>query len=489
MEHAINWLYQIPSIAAQDMPEYLEQIFSSVDGNMDESMAEMLGWATQIETFSYEMAQSITTANTLPQERESNLDLAHAIQRRSRDMICNLALYAESSPDISLLEPRQLRYFQHGIKAHLALINLMANKGIEGLAEQIHLPDFIFKQYRNVPIGDLNAQEFLDSIIELWEHVYITKQQAAGVNAADAAVDIEAYWKQPDNVRILSQGSETGDTLVEIARDYSVIKELDRRQLLPNTLRVIDFGPWKGSRRLKPLIEMLQNMGKHPVDTVGIDVADVGNDYWPGMDLKKMSFVDAAKDPALISKFNLAKSDWSATSDEYRLNMQLLNIAAYSHCLKNEGILILDTAFPEGPLENPQIYDHIMRLYHHYFPDKPEGMHAFKYQEGQTEAKEFLVLYYEVLIKTLEDAGFDILNFPRNTDDRTALLQQLCNGTLDIISHKTDAFVSPFWDSHGKPRITLVAKKVREPRQSGNVVFMTELAREFGPPGSRQTNT
>ncbi len=95
---------------------------------------------------------------------------------------------------------------------------------------------------------------------------------------------------------------------------------------------------------------------------------------------------------------------------------------------------------------------------------------AWKWETAPGEPQQFLFFHYETLIGLLQDAGFQIENLPTERAARIEYFDRVINNKVDIDSDKQDVYKSPVWRCQGKPRITLVARRVKLPQESDNPV-------------------
>jgi len=466
-ENSLAWIFGQPRLDEEEILKAIDDTFNrqfSTEGVEIALPAEILTWAAEVDTFSADMAETILPPEQRNEENvELVLSIAHAIQRRSRAMVCAFADFTEENPSYLRDHPEEACYFRDGVRAQIILLSIMAHQGLKGLEERLELPPYFFQNYREVHGGRLGSGAVMDSILELWQTVYLGEEYFERMPQV-----IRSFWEGHEE--ILDAGAQTGDTLIEINRDKSIFTRLKADGSLPDEVRVVDFGPWNGKRRLKPLLDFLeQELGVKPVwqgekKALGIDISKVP-DPIEEMDLRQMSFVEASQDPQLIDQFDIAKSDWSASNDEATVKGQIRNFAAYSRLLRKGGILFLDTPFPEGEGS----YDQVLRAYKDLFPEVPEGVFEFGYADV-AKSKRFLNYYYEILMKLLKDAGFEVLNLPASENERTAYFSQVIEGKIDLMSNRENAFSSPIWRAQGRPRITVVARKVKEPGESDNLV-------------------
>lgn len=478
---AMNWLSHIPNLTPDQLIQLTNHQFLDLKEAQPPSavISEYLTWNTQIEAFCFQMA-----ATMFPHEDDPRiiLDMAHVIQKRSRAMIASLGDFLAQNPEETMIHPDSYRFFQDGIKAHIALINLMAYSDGKDVAEQIHLPPYFFQKYREVYAGTPQGEAILHSILELWQETYIQKQRLGG-EAATIPADIKAYWKQHEST--LAEGAQTGNTKIEIARKSAILSHLYAGKS-PQTLTYYDLGSWDTKRLTQPAIKYLESLGhtvawNESTQVVAIDVSDVP-DMPPNVHWVQQTFIDAARDPLLVGKAKILSSDWSATSDAADLRLQLLNLVAYNRFLSPDGTLLLDTAFPEGHGS----YDYTLREFKELFPDAPEGVFNFDYKDTNTKSKKFMLLYFEFLIKGLEDSGFEIQNLPSDPQERKDYLLSVINNQADLVTDIENPYDRPVWLANGKPRITLVAKKVQEALATNNAPLHKLILETFG--NGDQTN-
>jgi len=443
--------------------------------DLESFLPELFGWITKVEGFSTEMAVSMMEKDQRrPENAEFIFELSVAIQERARVMVAVLVDWLDKETNfvqggfgsLSQDQLEVVRMVRDAGRAQRLLVSFLATKGLDGFAEAVNLPPYFFQEYRKAHLGNPEAGEMMDLILELWEGVYRGKEKARGEDKTVAKV--REFWAR--NESQVTKGEQTGDRATEVARDVAVIERLVAEEKLAEEVSVIDFGCWTGKRRLRPLLNMLRRTGRKISRVVGIDISDVP-DQIPELELNQMEFAEVAHAPGLESRFHLAKCDWSAANDAAAITEQLLNFAGFSRSLRRGGVFILDTAFPEGKGS----YDQVLRDLKAAYPWLPEGSHLFKYDTTEGDAKIFLLYYYEILTKFFEDAGFEIMNLPKGWEKRRAYFQAAIAGEADISKGKKNPFKCPIWEAKGRPRITIVARKVREVEATRNPVLMLEL--------------
>lgn len=463
----IKWFVRKPAADAAQINKVLESLAQPITPQKIASLPEeFAAWAIALEGFSGDVSETILP----PAERDIHYatktltDLNNAILHRTRRMTLALAKFMETNPDWKV-RTHEMQFYHDGLQAQKALLDLLSLQGFEGLGKAVNLPPFFFQEYRNAHWDTPEAQTVLDSLLETWEVVYTLK--SSGKSLTQHYKEINDFW-QAENAKIASTGEQTGNTAVEVARDEVMMRFLQTEMeagRFPKDIKIIDFGLWNGLRILKPLLANAKRLGFNPEKVFGVDI-NRAPDLLEGVDLYVMPFIEAARHPDLIGQADIGKSDWSASNEVPMVPVHMVNAAAYNLCLKMGAYFKLDTAFPEGQGS----YDEVMRELKKNFPDLPEGSLLFGYQGSDVEPKVFYLYYYEILFKLMEDAGFEITNI-KLQDIKDGKYDAIIKGEVGEDMDYTDLWKTPIWRSRGKPRISIIAKKVREATDTPNIVL------------------
>lgn len=450
--------------------------------NSDPSFMVMqaLAWTIIMEGYGFEISHAMTTSwNKKLTGNEGGeqfaVDLAQTLRTRTREMVCSLAKYYFKMGEIPLKEHRHwtkeegaqvvqnLAYVHDALRSEIILVSALAVQGPEGLKDQLKdLPPNFYKAYRDQYAGLPNAQVFWRAILELWQTAAVEKERAKTEKGPSLAERIVAFQK--NNLQETISGAETADTEIELARFESIINH----EALPEILAMLDSCCGDGLRLTKREVEeILPRNGKRVTRLVGVDVfAGLFPQSYEAMEMRKVLIQNLGLDPELRGQFDIVKGDWSGYSYADGLIPQMAQVISTSMVLREGGIGIIDLPFIEGQGS----YEKEIEAFGAQNPDLPEGMMAWKWKSGAGEPERFMFFHYETLIKLWEDAGFEVVNLPKTREARVAYFQKVIAGTADLEANKNDAYDSPVWRAQGRPRITLVVKKVREVEQTDAIV-------------------
>lgn len=389
------------------------------------------------------------------------LSLMRGLIKRVRDHALGLASTPPDSPEY--------KFAQSGLLAHMAfLIGLNLSLSPEEITSS-YLPPFFWREFRQ-HYDSPHAQANLDSLLELWQFLYIKKESL--VDHPQTVQVLADYYTHPVSQEVLEAGTQTGNTQTEILRQFSAIDWLvEHGHLKSNsTISLFDWGPYTGKRILQPTITYLKE--KHGITCAWSDGTVVYGadaithpDTIPGLGVINSSFstVLSAK-PELKGSADLATISWSSDVDSTTLNERLLNALAYSNVLKPQGILMIETSQPEG-LGG---YDELLRQYKDSHPDSPEGTLDFKFEDMESsDAHRITILYWEMLYKSLTDVGLTPLNIPSELSERMKLFANIISGNPSE-NGQFDPFISPGWQA-SRPRLNIIARKTGSPDMSPNL--------------------